>query len=258
MSLIISFHFASSDVSPGSHVAFYGQQHPSGPWGLGSRFPVARAGRVASTAEHHGFEEDSSGAVATSGNMDEGEGSARTRRGAEEGQHGVVGSRERGAGASEHDDDQGGHVHDDEDDDHDHALPGQRFPLFSPPRASAAAVLGREEGDGGGGAVGGGRRVPPPSADVTPSSVQLGLLNSVSPSMLLGPGAGASWLGGTSEIASGGVVGGAGEGTGMSVAAPSFVQTSQLAPLLLSQMNPHGSFGEGKILVVFWSSLVKK
>lgn len=93
--------------------------------------------------------------------------------------------------------------------------------------------------------------MPIPSSDVTPSSVQLGLLNSVSPSMLLGPGAGAPWLGGTSEIASGGVVGGAGGGTGMSMAAPSFVQTSQLAPLLLSQMNPHGSFGEGKIIVCF-------
>lgn len=191
--------------------------------------------------EHHEFEEDSSGAVATSGSMYEGEGSARTRKGAE-GQHGVV-----GLGKGNVDDDEG------RDDD---VLPGQRFPLFSPPRASApAGGLGREigvRGEGGG--------VPLPSADVTPSSVQLGLLNSVSPSMLLGPGAGASWLGGTSEIASGGggVIGGPGGGTGMSIAAPSFVQTSQLAPLLLSQMNPHGSFGEGKILVCFGCREVKK
>lgn len=47
-----------------------------------------------------------------------------------------------------------------------------------------------------------------------------------------------------------GVGGGGGAGTatgglfGMSAAAPSFVQTSQLAPFLLSQMGPQGSWGE--------------
>lgn len=63
-----------------------------------------------------------------------------------------------------------------------------------------------------------------------------GLLNSVSPSMLLCPGAGA-WPGTTGGV--GGVGGGGGGGTGVfgaSMAAPSFVQTSQLAPFLMSQI----------------------
>ena len=114
-----------------------------------------------------------------------------------------------------------------EDDDERSDRPSPMFPLLSPPRAEPGNV-----GAAGGG--GGGRLSP--SVGLTPSTVQLGLLNSVSPSMLLGPGAGA-WLGAT-----GGVGGGTG-GFGMSAAAPSFVQTSQLAPFLLSQMGPHGSFG---------------
>lgn len=118
------------------------------------------------------------------------------------------------------------------------------FPLFSPERieSGGGGVIGSNSGGGGGG----GRLSP--SMGLTPSSLQLGLLNSVSPSMLLGPGAGA-WLGATGGHGGGGGAGGGGGGTGafgMSAAAPSFVQTSQLAPFLLSQIGPQGSFGESR------------
>lgn len=138
----------------------------------------------------------------------------------------------------------------DEAEQSDH--PSPMFPFFSPPR--------RAMGDGGGGAGGGtspsdiggatsaanaggeessgGDRLSP-STGLLPSTLQLGLLNSVSPSMLLGPGA-AAWLGG----ATGGVGGGTGGFGMMSAAAPSLIQTSQLAPFLLSQMGPIGSYGE--------------
>lgn len=130
---------------------------------------------------------------------------------------------------------------DDERDDH----PSPLFPLFSPPRRGVSAGAGGGGGDGGifglGTASAAGGRLSP-SIGVPPSTLQstlqLGLLNSVSPSLLLGTGAGA-WMGATG----GGVGGTATGGFGMSAAAPSFVQAPQLGPLLLSQMGPQSSWG---------------
>lgn len=137
---------------------------------------------------------------------------------------------------------------DDERDDH----PSPLFPLFSPPRVG----FGGDGGGGGiggiggiGGAGGGGRLSPTPSIGMSPSTLHLGLLNSVSPSMLLGTGAGA-WLGGGATGGVGGIGGGGTMGAfGMSTGAgggPSLIQTSQLAPFLLSQMGQPGGGSWGK------------
>lgn len=140
----------------------------------------------------------------------------------------------------------------DERDDH----PSPLFPLFSPPRGSgggggvfggvstAGTSMGVGFGAGGGGYAAGGRLSPSmgqgPSGLGAPT-LQLGLLSSVSPSMLLGTGGGPAWMGGAMGGGGGGATGGL---FGMSAVAPSFVHTSQLAPFLLSQMGPQGSWGE--------------
>ena len=216
---------------------FYGQ-NPAGPWGVAGGRDGAAAATGHSGRHHH------RGVGVENGQSAENEQSARGHKSTEEAFEGKEGEggqgeqvRERRAGPREprrvlalgegRENGERGNADGDDDLDLGRDLERDRssqqgFPLFSPPRV-------------GGGL--GGDRMSPPAASLTPSTLQLGLLNSVSPSMLLGPGAGA-WLGGAT--------GGIGSG-GMSAAAgPSFVQTSQLAPLLLSQMNPHGSFGEGR------------
>lgn len=135
---------------------------------------------------------------------------------------------------------------DDERDDN----PSPLFPLFSPPRG-AGGMEGGTFGIGMAGAAGG--RLSP-SIGIPPSTLQstlqLGLLNSVSPSLSLGLGTGAGgWLGGTGGGFGGGGGGTATAGLGMSAAAPSFVQASQLAPLILSQMGPPSSWGEECVCV---------
>ncbi|CAN0020353.1 unnamed protein product [Ascophyllum nodosum] len=229
-------HWGQSAGVPLDSPRFYGQ-NPASPWGVAGGRDGAAAATGHSGRHHH------RGVGVENGQSAENEQSARGHKSTEEafgGKEGEGGQgeqvRERRAGPREprrvlalgegRENGERGNADGDDDLDLGRDLERDRssqqgFPLFSPPRV-------------GGGL--GGDRMSPPAASLTPSTLQLGLLNSVSPSMLLGPGAG-TWLGGAT--------GGIGSG-GMSAAAgPSFVQTSQLAPLLLSQMNPHGSFGWG-------------
>ena len=206
----VSFHSparrVTAGVPPGSHA--YGQNPVAPQPGMGgeSRGDAPAQG---SRGEKLNHPEDSAHGAEGNGSVQSGMGDNGGRTCGEDG---GGGGEKDGVFAAEADDERS-----------DRASP--MFPLLSPPRAEP----GHAAGPAGGGRLS-------PSVGMTPSTVQLGLLNSVSPSMLLGPGAGA-WLGAT-----GGVGGGTG-GFGMSAAAPSFVQTSQLAPFLLSQMGPHGSFG---------------